>query len=138
MELFRSICFLFLFLNCLVESTSGQTVKADSVKQLLCDKKWHLIKLTDINGGGKSMGGDLFNIDTKFNSDGTIETSTSGKITADNWKLSSETMTLETDQLKDPKTGQEKVTIIEITDKLLKVQITYRGNNIMQYDYQSY
>ena len=84
------------------------------------------------------MGGDLFNIDTKFNSDGTIETSTSGKITTDNWKLNAETMTLETDQLKDPKTGQEKVTILELTDKLLKVQITYRGNNIMQYDYQSY
>jgi DNA-binding CsgD family transcriptional regulator len=107
---------------------------SDSVKHLLCQKSWHLMKLTDINTG-KNGSGELFNIDTKFNPDGTTETTTNGDLKKGSWKLGADGRSLETDELKDVKSGQEKITIMQLSEKELKVQITYRGNNIMQFDY---
>jgi hypothetical protein len=131
----KRIVQLFFLITLLGASSGFAQVKSDSVTKLLCGKSWHMVKLTDISGKGQSMGGEIFNVTTTFLPDGTLETMTSGNLATDKWKLLADGVTLQTSQLQDPKTGQEKISIVEISDKVLKIQVTYRGNNIMQYDY---
>lgn len=104
---------------------------------MLCAHTWKMVKLTDMKANGGSMGAELFAVTTKFNPDGSIETYSAGHLTRDQWVYHPEDHSLETNQLKDPKSGQIKETIIEITDSKLVVHITYRGNNVMQYEYEA-
>lgn len=132
-HIFVLICFFcFLFST---NSTKAQSPRIDSLKNLLCNKNWHLVKLAEIGGTGQSMGGEVLNVYTKFNLDGTSESTSAGKVTKESWKLIGDGSLMESDQLKDPKSGQEKITIKELTKTTFVVQITYRGNNIMQYSY---
>ena len=129
----KGIIFFLMIFNFL--SSAQETKK--SVTQLLCAHTWKMVKMTDVSGNGGSIGADLFAITTKFNEDGSIETYSAGHLTKDRWIFHPEDNSLETNQLKDPKSGQIKETIVEVTDKKLIVHITYRGNNVMQYDYEA-
>ncbi len=114
----------------------GQDTKK-TIPQMLCAHTWKMVKMTDVSGKGGSMGADLFAVTTKFNEDGSIHTYSSGHLTKDYWKFNPADNSLETGQLNDPKSGQIKETIVEITNEHLIIHITYRGNNVMQYDYEA-
>lgn len=108
-----------------------------NIPQKLCAHTWKMVKMTDVSGKAGSMGADLFAVTTKFNEDGSIHTYSAGHLAKDFWKFNPADSTLETSQLNDPKSGQIKEKIIEITDQRLIIHITYRGNNVMQYDYEA-
>ncbi len=114
-----------------------QAPQGNNITDLLCAHTWKMTKLIDITGKGGSMGADLFAVTTQFKPDGSIETWSAGHLTRDTWQYNPEDKTLVTSQINDPKSGQVKETIIEITETKFIVRITYRGNNIMQYEYEA-
>lgn len=108
-----------------------------SMHELLCAHSWKMVRMTDITGSKRSMDANYLSVITTFKKDGTLSSNSKGKITTDTWQLNEQDSTIITSQINDPKSAQEKERIISIDDTYFVVQITYRGNNIMQYDYEA-
>jgi hypothetical protein len=128
---------LLLFVILFPSILFSQTNERKSMHELLCAHSWKMIKMTDINGSKRSMDANFLSVITTFNRDGTLSSNSKGKITKDIWQLNEQDSTIITSQIYDPNSGQIKETIISINETSFIVQITYRGNNIMQYDYEA-
>jgi hypothetical protein len=128
-----------ILLQLLLFSSNSIAQQSDNktLKELLCAHPWKMLKMTDISGSKRSMDADFLAVSTTFKKDGTLVTNNKGKIINDNWLLNEQDSSMITSQITDPKTAQEKQKIMLINETKFVVQITYRGNNIMQYEYEA-